>query len=80
MPYSRNEDLPPSVQGTLPPHAQDIYRAAFNNAWHQRGLSGELDKATVHRIAWGAVKRQYHKLGGEWIRRDASNDALAGRY
>ncbi len=79
MPYNRNEDLPPAVRGALPPHAQDIYRAAFNNAWHQRALSGELDEATVHRIAWGAVKRQYRKLGGEWVRRDPSSDALASR-
>ncbi len=71
MPYSRNEDLPPAVQGALPSHAQDIYRAAFNSAWHQRELSGALDEATVHRIAWGAVKRQYRKLGGVWVRRDA---------
>ena len=32
MPYETNEDLPSSVARHLPPHAQDIYRAAFNNA------------------------------------------------
>ncbi|MGD0433406.1 MAG: ChaB family protein, partial [Acetobacteraceae bacterium] len=31
MPYRMNEDLPPSVRDHLPPHAQDIYREAFNN-------------------------------------------------
>jgi len=76
MPYSRNEDLPPSVQHVLPPHAQDIYRAAFNNAWEQRVRSGELDEAGVHRIAWGAVKRQYRKVGGVWVRRTEAADAL----
>jgi cation transport regulator ChaB len=32
MPYDTNEDLPDSVARHLPPHAQDIYRAAFNHA------------------------------------------------
>jgi len=67
MPYDRNEDLPPSVQRALPIHAQDIYRAAFNNAWQQRV---GMDEAAVHRIAWGAVKRQYHKVDGIWLRRE----------
>jgi cation transport regulator len=33
MPYRSNEDLPSSVTRHLPPHAQDIYRAAFNHAF-----------------------------------------------
>ncbi len=33
MPYSSNEDLPASVCDHLPPHAQDIYREAFNHAY-----------------------------------------------
>lgn len=32
MPYQRNDDLPESVKKHLPPHAQDIYREAFNPA------------------------------------------------
>ena len=32
MPYANNDDLPPSVRDHLPFHAQDIFRAAFNNA------------------------------------------------
>jgi len=72
MPYDRNEDLPLSVQRALPPHAQDIYRAAFNNAWQQRAASGVVDEAAVHRIAWGAVKRRYAKVGGVWVPRRGS--------
>ncbi len=30
MPYKANEDLPVTVSHALPPHAQDIYRKAFN--------------------------------------------------
>jgi hypothetical protein len=33
MPYRVNADLPASVRDHLPPHAQDIYRAAFNHAF-----------------------------------------------
>jgi len=50
----------------LPPHAQDIYLAAFNNAWRQHGYEPDAE-ATVHRIAWSAVKRSYRKVGGVWM-------------
>jgi cation transport regulator len=33
MPYRDNDDLPDSVRRHLPPHAQDIYREAFNHAF-----------------------------------------------
>ncbi len=72
MPYDRNEDLPLPVQHALPMHAQDIYRAAFNNAWHQRVGTAAFDEAVLHRIAWAAVKRQYRKMGGIWIRREST--------
>jgi cation transport regulator len=66
MPYRTIDDLPASVRGHLPPHAQEIYVAAFNNAWqqHARDLDGE---AAVHRIAWAAVKRGYRKQGDRWV-------------
>jgi hypothetical protein len=35
MPYRSNEDLPPTLQARLPPHAQDIYRVSFNNTWER---------------------------------------------
>ena len=41
MPYRDIEDLPDSVRNHLPPHAQEIYVAAFNNAWRQH--AGEPD-------------------------------------
>jgi cation transport regulator len=68
MPYARNEDLPPGVRDHLPEHAQDIFRAAFNNAWARyadRGSAGQEEIA--HRIAWAAVKRRYRKRGAEWV-------------
>jgi cation transport regulator len=33
MPYQTNDDLPSPITRHLPPHAQDIYRAAFNHAF-----------------------------------------------
>lgn len=66
MPYASNDDLPPPVRHVLPPHAQDIYRAAFNNAYDRYGGDGER---RAHRIAWAAVKRRYEKLGAGWIER-----------
>ncbi|MCC6946243.1 MAG: ChaB family protein [Bradyrhizobiaceae bacterium] len=51
MPYATNADLPASVRNHLPPHAQDIYREAFNHAFAAH--AGEPDhEARAHRIAW----------------------------
>jgi cation transport regulator len=66
MPYRSTTELPESVRAHLPPHAQDIYLAAFNNAWRQHGHEPDAE-ATVHRIAWSAVKRSYRKVGGVWM-------------
>ena len=63
MPYRVVQELPDSVRHHLPAHAQEIYLAAFNNAW--RAHPG--DEATVHRIAWAAVKRRYHKDAEDWV-------------
>lgn len=68
MPYSANDDLPDSVRRHLPPHAQDIYRAAFNNAWSSYGATEPVRREEIaHRVAWAAVKRQYRKSGADWI-------------
>ncbi|HEX2685567.1 MAG TPA: ChaB family protein [Kofleriaceae bacterium] len=62
-----NTDLPGSLRKALPGHAQDIYRAAFNNAYLQYGADHE---ATAHRVAWAAVKRRYvQRATGNWVER-----------
>lgn len=67
MPYSTNSDLPARIRKVLPRHAQDIYRAAFNNAYEHYGRAHE---ETAHRVAWAAVKRQYVHRGAQfWVRR-----------
>jgi len=75
MPYRTNLDLPASVSAYLPPHAQDIYREAFNHAFAAHAGEARQEEA-AHRIAWAAVKRSYTKAGSSWIRRferDASD-------
>lgn len=66
MPYRTNRELPPPVQRVLPAHAQDIYRAAFNNAWRNFAGAEVEREARCHRIAWAAIKRWCHKEDGGW--------------
>jgi cation transport regulator len=66
MSYPDNTDLPSSVREHLPPHAQDIYREAFNHAFAAHEGDPRQEEA-AHRIAWAAVKRSYVKVGGEWV-------------
>ena len=62
MPYENLGDLPDSVRGNLPKHAQEIYRAAFNSAEEQYG-----EESRAHRVAWAAVEKKYQKdENGEW--------------
>lgn len=74
MPYDKRSDLPDSVRDNLPAHAQDIYKEAFNSAWEQyRDPDERRDDASreevAHRVAWAAVKRDYHKdKDGHWWR------------
>jgi cation transport regulator len=69
MPYPANTDLPASVRRHLPPHAQDIYREAFNHAFAAH--AGDLrQEVAAHRIDWAAVKRTYMKDGDDWVPRE----------
>jgi len=67
MPYRSVRDLPESVRKNLPKHAQEIYRKAFNNADKQY-----KEEKTAHMVAWAAVKKEYVKKGGRWVRKKAS--------
>jgi cation transport regulator len=71
MPYDKRQDLPESVRDALPEQAQDIYLAAYNNAWDEyrnaEDRQGDASREEVsHKVAWAAVKREYEKKGGEW--------------
>jgi cation transport regulator len=73
MPYKALDDLPERVRNTLPRHAREIYRAAFNSAYDQyrdpedRKKGGSREE-TAHRVAWAAVKEEYEKdeKTGDW--------------
>jgi cation transport regulator len=74
MPYIHNTDLPKGVKNNLPPHAQDIYRNAFNHAWEQyrlpekRRYPNESREKVAHKVAWSAVEKKYIKNSdGIWI-------------
>jgi cation transport regulator len=74
MPYEKLTALPDSVRNNLPKHAQEIYLAAFNNAWDEyRDPEARRDEASreevAHKVAWAAVKQQYEKKGGKWCRK-----------
>jgi cation transport regulator len=72
MPYQSRSDLPESVRDNLPPHAQDIYKAAFNSAWDEYGH----DESRAHRVAWGAVEHEYHKdSSGKWVKGATQDDS-----
>ena len=72
MPYDKLSDLPDSVRDNVPRHGQEIYRAAYNNAWKQykdpderRGK--ESREEVAHKVAWAAVKEKYTKGDdGKW--------------
>lgn len=66
MPYKKIQDLPEQVSNNLPKHAQEIYLAAYNNAWDQYKESKDREgdasrEETSHKVAWAAVKNKYEK-------------------
>ncbi len=75
MPYKKNSQLPEGVKNNLPDKAQDIYREAYNSAWEEysdpEDRRGDASREeTAHRIAWAAVKKQYEKQDGRWVKND----------
>lgn len=65
MPYAERSDLPDSVRDNLPAHAQDICKEALNSAWDEY----DHEEERAHRVAWAAVKHQYHKSdSGKWVK------------
>lgn len=78
MPYKTIKDLPESIQAHLPKHAQEIYLAAFNNAWLQYkdpgDRRGKVSREEVaHKVAWAAVKHTYIKRGDKWVKKQPSS-------
>lgn len=77
MPYANKKDLPAPVQNSLPEHAQNIYRKAFNSAWEEYDTPDKRREVadreeTAHRVAWAAVKKVYEKNEYQkWVRKSS---------
>ena len=75
MPYDTLKELPDAVRDNPPKHAQEIYQAAYNNAWEE--YKDEEDRQddksreeTAHSIAWAALKNAYYKNeNGKWVKK-----------
>lgn len=66
MPYATASDLPAAAR-RLPPHAQEIFLSAFNNAWQTYADRGpHAQEEIAFRVAWAAVKKHYRKRGEVW--------------
>lgn len=75
MPYFAPSDLPGAVR-RLPIHAQEIFLAAFNNAWQSYAIDSFRDREEMaFRIAWVAVKKRYRKEGGVWVLKNVPLDS-----
>lgn len=74
MPYDRLSDLPEGVRDNLPKHAQEIYKEAYNSAFDQYSdpddrRGDDSREETAHKVAWSAVKNEYHKNDdGKWVK------------
>jgi cation transport regulator len=72
MPYDKIGDLPKSLRDNLPKHAQEIFKEAFDNAWNeykkpQDRKGNATREETSFKVAWAAVKQNYHKdKSGNW--------------
>jgi cation transport regulator len=85
MYYDDDGDLPDSVHNNLPPRARRIYREAFNDTW-RRGSDldategdpavGDADREQrAHAAAWKAVRAEYKRCNGRWVRIGAANQS-----
>ena len=75
MPYDKLTELPGAVKDNLPKHAQEIYQAAYNNAWDeydsaQKRRGDDSREEVAHKVAWSAVKQSYKKSdSGNWVKK-----------
>lgn len=75
MPYEKISELPDSVKNSLPKHAQEIYKEAYNNAWDEYSdpedrRDDSSREETAHKVAWSAVKKTYKKEGDKWVKKE----------
>jgi cation transport regulator len=71
MQYKNKSDLPKTLRDVLPEEAQDIYLAAFQEAWegYEDWQGGEMNRhSTAHQRAMAAVKLEFvhDNESGQW--------------
>lgn len=61
----------------LPKHAQHIFKKAHASALDEykdpdkrRGGKSESAEAVAHKVAWAAVKKEYKKVGNDWVKKN----------
>lgn len=66
----------------LPEHAQRIFEEAYENALNEykdpskrRGGAGESDEEVASKVAWAAVKKEYEKRGGKWVKKEEESES-----
>jgi cation transport regulator len=75
-----DEDLSQATEkriDQLPEHAQHIFKKAHASAVKEyqdpdkrRGGKKESAEEVAHKVAWAAVKKEYSKEGGKWVKKD----------
>ena len=83
MPNKKKSDADKISEATekridsLPKHAQDIFKKAHASALDEykdpekrRGGKNESAEEVAHKVAWAAVKKEYHKEGEGWVKSD----------
>lgn len=70
MPYTTINELPEGVRNALPPHAQDIYKEAFNSVYDtydepNERRENDTREETAHKVAWSAVKKAGYEKGDD---------------
>ena len=83
MPYRTIAELPEPVKKSLPDHAKEIYKDAYNHAWEEysdpaKRRKGASQEKTAHRVAWAAVKKVYEKIGDSWVKKSRRAEGKAG--
>jgi cation transport regulator len=75
MRYETINDLPETLQATLPEEAQKLYIETYNQVWDEYdeiGHDGNLDRDGVaHQAAWRVVDQEFvqQEGTGRWYRR-----------
>ena len=63
------------MRDNLSEHGQEIYIAAYNNAWKEYKDPADRKESntreeTAHKVAWSAVKTKYKKNdAGNWVKK-----------